>query len=71
EELVAQFGESTAKERLDPYESGELRFRIPGNAFCDKVADATAYALVVELGDGRKTDELTYGDLLNVCASAS
>lgn len=68
EELVAQFGESTAKERLDPYESGELRFRIPGNAFCDKVADATAYALVVELGDGRKTDELTYGDLLNVCA---
>ncbi len=66
--LAAQFGEAMAAERLDPYENGELRFRIPSTSYCREVEAGTAYALVIDLGDGRKTEELTYGDLVNVCA---
>lgn len=67
-EWVARFGEEMAAERLDPYQRGDLRFRIPASAYCAKVAAGSAYALTLDLGDGRKTEELTYGDLVNVCA---
>lgn len=66
--LAESLGESIAKERLDPYRSGELRFRIPSNAYCKSVREGLAYELVVNVGDDRKTEPFTYSDLINICA---
>ncbi|MEM6532763.1 MAG: hypothetical protein AAF654_09060 [Myxococcota bacterium] len=68
EVLLAQFGEELVSKQFDPYNDGELRFRIAAGSYCDKIQEATAYALVIDLGDGRQSDELTYNDLVNVCA---
>ncbi|MEM6531015.1 MAG: hypothetical protein AAF654_00260 [Myxococcota bacterium] len=65
---MAQFGEELVGSQFDPYDRGELRFRIAAGSYCDTVQEAAAYALVVALGDGRRTEELTYNDLVNVCA---
>lgn len=68
EALVTRFGEELATERFDPYQLGELRFRIPGAAYCKAVEPGVAYALTVQVDPERKTEEMTYGDLANVCA---
>ncbi|OGR09744.1 MAG: hypothetical protein A2341_13085 [Deltaproteobacteria bacterium RIFOXYB12_FULL_58_9] len=60
-------GATFVTDNLDPYDYGELRFRLPFAPFCPKVEGDKVYVLNVELSDGRKVSE-NFNDMANVCA---
>ncbi len=65
----AIFGDGFVKAELDPYDYGELRFRIPFAPFCAKVDAARVYVLTLTLADGRKASE-NFQDMANICTGA-
>jgi len=66
---TAQFGPEYVAEHLAPYDLGELRYRVPFATFCKQVTDTEVHALTLTLADGRKSNEIAFADLVNVCAS--
>lgn len=66
---TAQFGPEYVAEHLAPYDLGELRYRVPFASFCKQVTDTEVHALTLTLADGRKSNEIAFADLVNVCAA--
>jgi hypothetical protein len=64
-----QFGPEYVSSHLAPYELGELRYRLPFHLFCKQVTDQEVHALTLTLADGRKTGEVAFADLVNICAA--
>jgi hypothetical protein len=66
---TAQFGAEYVTAHIAPYELGEVRYRLPFTVFCKQVTDSEVHALTLILADGRKTNEIAFADLVNVCAA--
>lgn len=68
--LGKTFGVTYVEQNLAPYEYGELRYRIPFKPFCSKVTDQEVHVLVMTLADGRKSGEIGFSDMVNVCSGS-
>jgi hypothetical protein len=69
ETMGAAFGQEWLKANLEPYDFGDLRFRVPFSAVCAKLTDNNAqHVLVLHLGDGRQSPEMSFDTAKELCA---
>jgi hypothetical protein len=66
--MTEAFGQSWVEANIAPYDFGVLRYRIPFAPFCPRVTDREVHALTLILADGRKTSDIGFSDLVNICA---
>jgi len=66
--MTEAFGEKWVEANVMPYDFGVLRYRVPFAPFCPKVTDREVHALTLSLADGRKTSDIGFSDLVNICA---
>ncbi len=65
----ARFGASYVKQHIAPYDYVELRYRLPFSLFCHEVNETEVHALTISLSDDRKSEEIAFADLVNICAA--
>lgn len=69
EELRNAFGDVYLDANFNPYDYGEIRYRIELSQFCKDVTAEEVHNFTVTLADGRNTGAFGYSDLVNVCAA--
>ncbi|MBI5507362.1 MAG: trypsin-like peptidase domain-containing protein [Deltaproteobacteria bacterium] len=65
--MGAGFGAAWVKENLEPYEYGEVRWRLPISVFCPKVTDKEVHVVNLTLPDGRAPQPMGFNDMVNIC----
>jgi len=66
--LTNTFGGTFVKKHFEPYVYGELHYRLPFTSFCKKIRPTEVHSLAIILADGRKSGEIGFADLINICA---
>ncbi len=65
------YGDIWVEDNLSQNDYGELRYRVPVEAFCDQVVDGDTHAFTVLLGDNRTTGRQIIFDMAAVCAGTA
>jgi len=67
DDLRASFGDAYVKANFEPNAYGALRFRVPFAKICKQVTGQEVHALVLTLADDRRSGDIAFSDMVNVC----